>query len=136
LLRPDVVTDFEGSDGIERTSSESGGIITLGVNDKIIANLDPVAETNLVPDIAAGDEFMIRDTAEEKLYAVSYQQLLNKLNTQIVGGQVDGVTNFRALIDTPTSYSGFGGGYLRVNEAENAIEFAEDDILLQILIFG
>ena len=136
LLRPDVVTDFEGSDGIERTSSESGGIITLGVNDKIIANLDPVTETNLVPDIAASDEFMIRDTAEEKLYAVSYQQLLNKLNTQIIGGQVDGVTNFRALIDTPTSYSGFGGGYLRVNEAENAIEFAEDDILLQILIFG
>lgn len=135
-LRPDVVTDFEGSDGIERTSSDSGGIITLGVNDKIIANLDPVTETNLVPDIAAGDEFMIRDTVEEKLYAVSYQQLLNKLNTQIIGGQVDGVTNFRALIDTPTSYAGFGGGYLRVNEAENAIEFAEDDILLQILIFG
>jgi hypothetical protein len=79
---------------------------------------------------------MYRDAANETLQSISYQQLVNKLNTQIVGSNVDGVTNFRALIDTPNSYAGFKGGYLRINQAENAIEFAEDDILLQILIFG
>ena len=135
-VRPDLPADFSPTEGIERVSSDTGPVVTLGVNDKIIANLDDITETNLLPDIASGDEFMVRDFANERLYAISYQQLVNKLNTQITGNAVDGVTNFRAMIDTPSSYNTFGGAYLRVNEAENAIEFAEDDIFLQILAFG
>jgi len=136
LIRADLPNDFTPDGGIERISSETGPFVTLGLNDKIIANLDGTTETNLVPDLDAADQFMYRDAANETLQSISYQQLVNKLNTQIVGSNVDGVTNFRALIDTPNSYAGFKGGYLRINQAENAIEFAEDDILLQILIFG
>lgn len=135
-FRPELPADFDNSEGIERVSLTTGPTVTLGVNDKIIGNLPTVTETNLVADIANADALMVRDFSTQELYKITWGQLIIKINDSITGNQVDGVTNFRALLDTPNSYAGLGGGYLRVNEAENAIEITEDDFFLQILAFG
>jgi len=136
-IHPDLFTTFDDTEGIFRIPNEEGPTVTLGVNDKIIANLSAVTETSSnVADIDAADKFMFRKETTQSLLSISYQQLLEKLNTQIIGNQVDGVTNFRALIDTPSTYTGFEGGYVRINDAGNALEFSEDDIMLQVLIYG
>jgi len=135
-IHPDLFTDFLTTQGIERATGETGPQVTLGLNEKVISTLSNVTETNNVADIFSGDKFMFRDTISQTLKSVTYQQLLEKINTQITGPNVQGVTNFRALIDTPSSYTGYENGYVRVNSSGNALEFVEDDIFVQILVFG
>lgn len=135
-LRPNVVTDFTGTQGIQRLSAETGPDVTLELNVNAISTLTVMSETNNVANVSPGDQFMIRDYDAGVLKALSYQQLLEKLNTQVVGNQVDGVTTFKALLDTPTDYTGYNNAYVRVNDAGNALEFGEDDILVKVLIYG
>jgi len=135
-LRADLPADFDDSQGIERVSLTTGPTVTLGINDKIIANLPTVTETNLIANIANADALMVRDFSTQELYKITWGQLIIKINDSITGNQVDGVTQFRSLLDTPGSYTGQAGNFVKVNGAETGLEFVEDDVFLQILVYG
>ena len=138
-----VVITFNDTNGIERLVDEIGTDATLSLNQKAISTL-PTIGTQLdgLPDLVSGDEFLIRDDSDNTLKSLSYQQLLEKINAQITGpigagdSTVSGVITFPALLDTPTTYIGQANSFVKVNQAENALEFVEDDIFLQILVYG
>lgn len=138
----DVTTDeisiFDNTLGIERLPGEIGNTATLRLNTNALTSLVEVAPVDSsagLPDLVSADQFLIRDDSDDSLKSLSYQQLLQTINAQITGPVSPGVDNFLSLLDTPTFYSG-KGSFVKINNANNALEFVEDDIFLQILVYG
>lgn len=84
---------------------------------------DTSAITQIRVDLASGDF-----VAGSRCKIVGFSRRV--LVTEVSGGiLVDGVTDFLALDDTPASYSGQSGSYVRVDEDENALEFVPPTFL-------
>jgi len=80
--------------------------------------------TSLPANCAVGDTFFKSNAA-----AGSNLYLCTATNTwtQVSGGGSGGSATFLGLSDTPSSYSGQAGKFVRVNSAANALEFASVD---------
>ena len=104
-----------GEDGLEFTTiSGSGGTDENAIHDNVVGEINAIAAKTTPVD---ADIIVIEDSAAS--FAKKKVTVSNLIAT--VSGS--GATNFLALDDTPSSYSGQAGKSAVVNQSENALEF-------------
>lgn len=118
----DKLNGIEAGAQVNTVNSVAGktGVVTLEAAD--ITNFNTAADAR-IGAASISDLVDVIITTPGNGQTLVYNSTLSQWENQAPG---NGVTEFVALNDTPGSFSGANGYYLRVNSAANAVEFVQD----------
>lgn len=81
------------------------------------------------PNTAAPSEFLVKTTGDNLIKATTFSRLL-----ELIQSNLNFATKFTEFTDTPNSYSGLAGQFMKVNAAETALEATSDPTFNGVVI--
>ncbi len=120
--------------GLGRTITADTGAVAINASGDQALDLDGYISLSEIIDPGAldntGSVYAKDDSGDTELYYLDNSGNAVQITKDgYVNAAGSGATVFTALTDTPSSYSGMSGYYVRVNSGEDALEFIQDNFL-------